>query len=463
MSPHSDYLEELALDKFAPYLSVSNIFNKALQHNIQLSEETLEQHPAYISMRKNNATKAAALKRRPKAKNQNAPRRNFGPVSVTLNNPSKASKTMALDSALLRPSKIDHGQAVAGRVPRNIAPVGLSPAAMQYAVALTNPWSPLADMASIPIGNGRGTQKATSFNRFDITVGDSGVGWLIVAPTVCNDVQFAYVTGALYAGTTAVPYAIGSSYTFNTGVTGITATNLPYTAAQLKAPYNTEGVASTGVYGRVVSAGITAWYTGTTLNQGGLVYCFSDPDHMSVVGQSVALLGARKETEISNVSRMKCYLSDYPLTESECNFDRTDQYQAATGGGTRVSNVVPPLAPFASGFGVGPDSAGTTTFIDTTFQPTMIIMVTGVKGNTVHVELCQHVEYQGPASEGKLTPSSVDRIGFDKVQAAMGLAVTKRNARNGDDLGTLFLESLSFNEASARPVPTNAMVKAILM
>lgn len=324
----------------------------------------------------------------------------------------------------------------------------MSLVASKYAAAIMNPWSAFSRDASIPIGNGRPSFKTMTVQRFDAAVGTAGIGWVAIAPGVANDIPTVYYTGSTYGGTSVVPFFTAASATLNGGVTAVNATT-PYTASVLADPYQTPGrMGSTTVYGRVVSCGVTATYTGTTVNEGGLMYCFTDPDHNSIIGSTVATLGARLETDIANVSRWKCMLTDCSLTESEASYDRSADYDAVTGAnasglapGKNPLNVV--YAPFSGGFNAGPDAGGLSVFSSAARPaPTSVILFTGTAGNTVHFEVIQHLEYQGPGAEGRTTESSIDVVGFNNINAALGRSYASRNSVNGTSFSDSFMMAL---------------------
>jgi len=332
---------------------------------------------------------------------------------------------------------------------------GLSLAAAKYVAAMLNPWCLEARDASIPIGNGRGSMKFMSFNRFDISIGTGGVGWVLVSPTNTNN-HIAWYTTSGYMGTTAVPYLTALTQTLNTGVVSVSS-NAPVNATNCAAAYNPGVPASGSAFGRVVACGITCSYTGTTVNQGGLLYCFTDPDHASVVGSSAATLGSRSECEVTNIERSKCYLADFPKMEEESQFDRSTQLQAAPG----FTYIVPGY-PFSSGQPAGPDSGGNIIFPSSAFgQPTMVILATGSPGNTLHIEIVQHLEYQGPAAEGRLTDTLVDTVGFGVVTAAVSRASARRQSRGGADFADAFYSSLSEVQSELKPI-SGSRVRAIV-
>lgn len=342
----------------------------------------------------------------------------------------------------------------------------LSMAAAKYAAALLNPWSALAGGSYIPIGNGRASQKTSSFGRFDLVIGTGGVGWAVFAPCVASNSPSIWVTSAAYTGSSAIPYAVALTNALNVGVTAV---NIPtgYTNTNLALAYNPgSATQTTALLGRVVSAGITASYTGTTLNQGGLLYCFTDPGHLSVIGSNAASLGIHAETEVTNCSREKCFLVDFPLQESETLFDRSIEYTAAGSSLTGREPLCAVMYPFSSGATCGPDSAGASNFpavANIPGQPTSIIFATGQAGNTIHIEYCVHLEYQGNGCEGRTTPSPIDRVGYDLVNSGVGAAQYSRNSANGMTPSESFLQGIRTNTLARKPVSSSVVADAIGM
>lgn len=407
----------------------------------------------------------------PPSQNMGLPVRRKGAVGL--------NQELQLANALTRGMKFAGGGASKSK-PKNKGNKGIKPkmpqlsmASAKYAAAILNPWSPESMGSFIPIGNGRPTQKTNSFQRFDFTIGTNGIGWVAVAPCVSNGAAggiLAYYTNALYTGLSVIPYASVLLGTLNTGVVSVQCTNAAYSDAALAQRYTVAGLPQGNeVYGRIVSCGLTASYTGTTLNEGGLLYCFTDPDHASVIGHTPASLGARIETDVSNVSRMKCELVDYPLNDEEANLDRTTMYQAAAGAllGTVPAPGIRPnvvaFYPFASGTAAVPDSTGSSVLGVPVVggQPTMVVVATGTPGNTIHVEICQHLEYQGLGAEGRTTPSIVDRVGYEMVKGACSGAIQRKSAHGGGSFNEEFVHSLIEQHEAMRPVSARELANCV--
>lgn len=323
--------------------------------------------------------------------------------------------------------------------------------------------SAAAEGSYIPIGNGRPTQKLKSFTRFEMTIGTAGFGFVVVAPCVAKDVASVWYTGAAFTGTDTACY-FGAVPALRTGVSAINQVG-GYTSADLQTPYNS-GARAQQVYGRVVAASMSAQFTGLSIDQGGLVYCFTDPDHKSVMGLTVADLGARAETEIANTAREKCTITDFPLQEAETTLDRDLQYQASTGAGSLANKEIVPLFPFASGLYPNPILGGGVGGFAATFQsgqPTMCIVASGKAGNTLFIEVVQHLEYQGVATEGKTTPSPVDRVGFERVLGASSAALSNRSmfTNNMESFPSVFVNSLREANIALKPVSDTVAVRSL--
>lgn len=324
--------------------------------------------------------------------------------------------------------------------------VSLSHCALKYAVAISNPFSPDAMGSCVPLGQARYTQKVSSFVRFDITVGTQGVGFALITPTLSNLGPIAWVTSSGFTGTTAnfTPNSILGTST--PGVSGIAMPNLPYTTTQL----TDDNIGVSSVSGRIVSCGAIAHYTGTTLNQSGLIYCLADPSHANLFGSSAASLGARSETCVENLSRKKCLVTTYAVDESEYEF-------GATGGSGTFAQTLQNVCPFSKGASI----LSGTTLPEHAAAPMIIFISGAVPGSSIHVEIAQHAEYNGPLTEGKGTPSHMDPVGTAKVQASAARATALKAAKNPRSFGTLLYDSLFDTAKELLPVGITAAKAAL--
>lgn len=317
----------------------------------------------------------------------------------------------------------------------------MSPCVYKMFQAIANPWSPLATGACIPMFPARPSQKVTAFTRFDFVVGTGGVGFITISPTIASDAPFVLYTTAAYTGTAGpadVTFTAATGLIATTGVTQLAMSNLPYASTSGALLANTVGVAPQ-VHGRIISTGVTVAYTGTTMNQSGLLYCFSDPVHDNVSTYSISTLGSRTETDVTGVSRDKCSLICYPIDRNECEYDRQ---KAGSNSNIPVqigqsasqqarSDIISTLYPFSDGADFNTSSnAITTTGTSTIFAGApMVVVASGcVAGSTFHVEIVTHAEYVGYACEGKTSTSGFDSVGTELLLAAVGKIPSLRQA-----------------------------------
>lgn len=325
----------------------------------------------------------------------------------------------------------------------------LSECAAKYASAIANPWSPSASNACIPYGESRMSQKVTSFARFDAAVGTAGFGFALFTPTVCNDFATVYYSNANFTGTTATVVATGTGVVSTVGVNVGTMSNLPYGFANL-ANTSVATAGGTGTRGRIVSYGVSASYTGTELNLGGLMYCLTDPNHQNLQGSSIAGLGSRTETDVSNVSRDKCWLMASAIDVDELDY---------SGQTSNVSDALLSYYPFSRGAFL--DGASATGTFQNGAAP-LVIMFTGTVGNTVHIEIIQHSEYIGPNTEGKTSSSVLDAEGTMKVLSAANRVPIMKVGHPGTPYGRLFYKALEYTGKELLPVAVSAL-KAMLV
>lgn len=332
------------------------------------------------------------------------------------------------------------------RVNRNVS---LSECAAKYASAIANPWSPLAANACVPYGESRMSQKTTSFARFDAVVGTNGVGYAMFSPTICNDLATCYYTTAAFTGTTSAAVASGTGTVSTVGVNVGLMANLPYGLGNL---VNSLAPTPGGLYnrGRIISYGVSASYTGTELNMGGLMYCLTDPNHNNLAFLTVALVGNRLETDVANVSRDKCWLMSSAIDTEELEY---------SGNTINASDALATYYPFSRNAYL--DAASVAGSYNNGACP-MLILFTGTPGNTVHIEIVQHTEYIGPITEGKTSPSTLDAQGTFKVLAAANRVPVMKINNPSKSYGKLFYQALEHTTKELLPVAVTAL-KAMLI
>ncbi len=237
------------------------------------------------------------------------------------------------------------------------------------------------------------------------------MGFVCVAPTLCNDKQCLVYSTAVYAQATTSHIATDAGIT--TGAANSAASqvmgNLPYTYAQVTAT-----TAGQIVAGRNVASSLELTYTGTVLNSSGQYFAYSDPDNDNVCGPdhnlstpasgyTTAALAQKDSTEISGVTNgHSARITVIPNANNEVDY--------------------PPFnsTPLRKAF---PFAQGQTSFDATTASPCAVIMITGTAGMPFYFEYIVHNEYIGAGvTQSLITDSQSDAVGYDAVQSIAGRA-----------------------------------------
>lgn len=347
------------------------------------------------------------------------------------------------------------GRYVVPTTPRKkkVAPTAgaaLSPCALKYALAISEPFHPSARGACLPRFPSPPSQKVTGFVRFVATVGTSGFGFVSVGPCLANDGIVSFATTSAFTQTTLVP--LSANNILNTGIQTVSLANLPYNTTNL-----TTGELGSSLYanrqsiaGRVVSLGVRITYTGTTLNESGVYYVWSSPIHENAIGVAQAgtsILGALADCDVCGTTRMPCESVVYPALEDESNY--TTAYPDG------ASGTLYPYSAGATGFNsdlfYAPASG-----VNVGSQP-IVIGFTGVAGSTYLVEIIQHCEYTGLLAAGLVTSSDADQVGFERVTAAAERIPQLKMAEPGKTMKDYMFTALSEVTKTLKPIAITAL------
>jgi hypothetical protein len=292
----------------------------------------------------------------------------------------------------------------------------LSSHASKYLLSFVKPFDNSVQQASIPRPPAVRSFKVTGFIRGGGQIGDAGFGFVAVNPVLCNDRPCCWYTTSAYThNVTGAPI---NDFNFTTptykagGVNwpaSATMTNLPYSFASLTASGGSTG-SNVEVAGRIVSCSMRVYYTGTTLNEGGSYYAYSDPDVNNVLGDnhstvqaptgySAADLLSKDATEVIKVKNG----SEARLVRvcTDPNMDDYPRNNAA---------VLRKLSPYCGGEYYNPvgDYVGTAN---------MVIAIDGTPRQPFYFEVVTHVEYIGTGvTQGLLSDSNNDAVGYDCVK-----------------------------------------------
>jgi len=295
---------------------------------------------------------------------------------------------------------------------------------MKYALAISDPFNPMARGVCIPVGS-TPTQKIHSFLRFDAVIGTGGVGIVLISPCLANNLPSIFFTNTGYTGnanTQIVPwFSYGTPGTTNGALaSGWNSLNLatPYSAATLVQSQGT-GSSAGNTYGKIVSAGLRAQYIGTTLNESGLYTCYHEASHASLAGYSPNQIQNFADANVEAITRMPCMQAAFAVDASELNFPENIVPQNFT-------SATNQLYPFSGGNNTWAASVGSTTgagipAADINYAvgtPVMVLVFTGVPGQSIHFEYIMHAEYAGIAAAGAVSATEPDVEGTAMVQTA---------------------------------------------
>lgn len=291
---------------------------------------------------------------------------------------------------------------------------GLSKCALKYALALTDPFDPNAQGACIPSYPALDSFKTHGFVRFDGVIGTAGFGFIAVSPTLASDMPVAFVSNGSF--TLSAATCLSASNTLSTGVSRVYMPNLPVSSTDLVFTANNNNAT---VSGRIVSCGVSVQYTGTTLNESGLVYCYRSPTHNNVVvipgtptSAGTDTISAYTEVGIESFDRMRCELVDFAASAQETAYPTSSELSSDS----EVATLC--VSPFSQGNqylnGAFTQSVGSVRM----GSCTMVIMVTGKSQEPFHCDLITHIEYTGQKVASLVTPSHADPAGFQSVLTA---------------------------------------------
>jgi hypothetical protein len=405
-----------------------------------------------------------------KIKNNVNTNKNKNNKNKTSNKKSKSNSSPSYNDNKLNGIKLVKSVAYKSPLPKGPV-VKLSHCAAKYAMAVTDPLNPACRGACIPYGSAP-SMKSHAYIRFDLAIGTGGVAIVYLCPSLANDAPSLYYTGPTFAGTnftSNTPFATAGSATtlatLNTGWAPLYH-NGPFTSSQLTVT-GTDDVSASAV-GRMVSAGLRSQYTGTTLNESGLHWAYHDPSHSSLSGITVSSVGAFGDANIIGVTRRPFTLPVFGVNEKEMTF-----YISESGGN---GGVVEQLYPYAnansnwsSTYGgttiltpfIELSSISSSTFFNCLGAPVGIYAVTGVPGQTLHIEFQVLMEYTGTAAASMLTPTHADIEGTQMVRTAALQVPTLKISQPTKSPWELMYSALSEVAKAAKPMVIPLLERAV--
>lgn len=292
----------------------------------------------------------------------------------------------------------------------------LSSHASKYLMSFIKPFDNSVQQVSVPRPPAVRSFKVTGFIRGAGTIGAQGVGFVAVNPVLCNDRPCAFYTTNIYNSALlgAPPNNFSySTLTYQSGGNYWPAcaymSNLPYTFNQLVANASSIG-SQVEVAGRIVSCSMRLYYTGTTFNEGGSYYAYSDPDVNNVLGDNHATTDVPSGYSIPNLLSkdatevIKIKNGSEARLVRVCTDPNMDDYPRAN------TNALRKVSPYSGGEYYNPQA-------DYVGTANMVIAIDGSAGQPFYFEVVTHVEYIGTGvTQGLLSDSNNDAVGYDCVK-----------------------------------------------
>jgi len=291
--------------------------------------------------------------------------------------------------------------------------LSLSLVASRYLASFTTPFSTSVSQVNIPKTPATRSYKVTGFLRGTGYIGTTGLGFVAIAPSLCNNRPCVFYSTSAFGMSTIAPPP--NDKTFGNSALGAgqypatsNMTNLPYTFDALTS-FTTAG--QSDISGRIVSCSLRVYYTGTTLNESGQYLAYSDPDCVNVLGDqhdsttnsngyNSTGLSQKDACEILNVRKDK----EVSIVVTGVNEDM-DDYARASAPNVRKTYPLSSLATYT-------DSASAICGV-----APAVVMVTGVKEMPFYFEMVTHAEFIGPGVvQALLSDTEVDVVGYDAVK-----------------------------------------------
>lgn len=351
--------------------------------------------------------------------------------------------------------------------------VQVHPCTVQFAHALSDPFSMAALGACLPIEPVRTSQKVFKRTLINATIGTNGVCVCYVSPTFVNDRAFAWYSTSTYAATDGA-FSVGAPGTTNvsttTGISVAYLSNLPYSSFF----FDVNKQASA----RIVAIGVKGYYTGTALNMAGLWHGFVQPDGGDVSMNALSALSSLPGYKTQPMSRKPTRLSCGPLDFEGYEWSRPGSLGLVSTGYASQTRTYPwtdtPLGVENSLAFTGENGV----------CPIVLAVTGGVAGQNVTFEICAHIEYTGAGITSQ-TISHTDEIAAKSLLATSsrmlatptgwapspsallsGLKSTVKNATQlidiGKDVKSLYGEARSLFQGASRAVrPMRSVVTGI--
>lgn len=356
--------------------------------------------------------------------------------------PKRAAKQPLVRVALSNAAKLINSESVRN----SLGTVRMSSCAAKLAAAIADPFSEEAKGACFPSFPAPDSHKVQAFTRFTGHIGTLGEGFIAFNPCLGRDAPSIWHSTAAYDSTNI---AILSA--LNTYATGVSALghNGPYTVDQLITTANPPLIS-----GRVVAVGARVTFTGTNLNESGTITLLSEPSHSNLTGLDLNGLQIFSEANICPFTKKPCSLSMFPASVAE------SEYPAHGASEISFTGAIYPYCRDTQFF-LNSDRTASRTYVQafggtnvTLGAPMACIAVTGVPGQSFHVDVVYHLEYTGPGVAAAATPNSVDVSSVYAILTSAAQLSTRKMAHPNERPWKLLMDGI--RSAMGSPVALTA-------
>lgn len=334
-------------------------------------------------------------------------------------------------------------RAVKPYIQRNLTSdtLALGDCAWKYLASFVDPFSQEARGACVPSTPSEPSQKVTAYIRGPGVIGTGNFGFVSMAPGLSNDAPCVFyssgVGGSIYSlnllGLPPTDQSFAAAATGNGYHPAIAFfSQIPYTFAQVTQDVSAQDSSTLQLTGRIVSASIRVSYTGTALNQSGLIVGCYDPNGNPISG-APSTWGTANTTAYGLTTAMSLGSTEIEHNNSKGltlvitpPFDSSDGYSSDQ---------------HAPGYINWPWSREYETNSSNQFfpNPSAAIMLSGVSGQSFYFECVQHIEYRGPlVNQGMLTPNDPDPVG----ESAVRDIVSRARQMAADEPGMRFADAV---------------------
>lgn len=321
-------------------------------------------------------------------------------------------------SSVIGPDATKLARSVAANAKRALKPksgITLGKCATSLLRSYSRPFDPAVRDVCLPIPPYAPTMKVRGYLRGVGFIGAAGVGFLAISPTTCNDLPTVYYTKADYGRSQlAAPV---SDKTLPAQASG--GPEYPANACMRNLPFgfesfrhgNTVDTITPVVRGRIASCTARLSYTGTKLNQSGLLMAYNDPADLNILGDAHTSTGAGNGyydsqimsflgTEIEHANK-EIVLPIIPSDMGSDDFPIDNLYN--------MEDIYPYCGAMEY---VTADAAAARAGV-----ATAVIMITGVAGSSFFFEVVTNVEYKGTGvASSLLTDVDSDYSGYTTVK-----------------------------------------------